>query len=257
MTLQLDVFEGPLDLLLYLIRKNDLEISRVSLANVTDQYLSYLEKFEELDIDLAGEFLFMAAELSLIKSRALLPAEECVQHEEDGDGYDLVARLREYEKYKLAGQALNLRVCLHRDIFNRVSFFSEGGENSPEKPSKDFSALDVALFELVRAFHCVISRLPEEEFYHRVDHDAVSVMQRIEEIWTVLSKRESLLFAEIFSEQVHRMEVVVSFLAVLEMIRLGLVRAYQATAFDAIRIKRMARARLDQLKDKFDAGSYQ
>lgn len=252
-TLQLDVFEGPLDLLLYLIKKNDLEISRISVARITDQYLQYLDGMKELDIDGASEFLFMAAELAYIKSKTLLPkAENDTEDGEDGMGQDLVARLKEYERYKMAAQDLKKRHWLHRDIFVRGSFF-EGSDEETEKKETETVGDDlyeVDTFELIKAFHEILNRLPKEEVNHKVLTERVSVTDRIYEILDFMKQSESLLFEDLFAGDQQRIDVVVSFLALLEMTKLKILRIYQTSSFAPIRLQRCIEVNDDILKNE-------
>lgn len=242
MTLQLDVFEGPLDLLLYLIKKNDLEISRISISKITDQYLEYLNTLQELDIDLASEFLLMAADLAHIKSRSLIPrTEEDLAENEDDVANDLIAKLKEYERYKMAGEFLKKRHWLDRDVFVRGSFLDEeaGNDNVPESASGDDETYDVDSYELIRVFHEILNRLPKEEAQHKVlMSERVSVSERIYEVMEVLSKSESMLFADLFVGESKRIDVVVTFLAILEMCKLKMSRVFQTEPFGPIRIQR-------------------
>lgn len=237
-TLQLDIFEGPLDLLLYLIRKNDLEISRVSLASITDQYLKYLDTLRELDIDVASEFLYMAAELTHIKSRTLLPDDEFSEEEEEDDvAGDLVAKLKEYEQYKLAAEGFKQRPWLNRDIFPRGAFDSKSSSEEDGKDS-DQEFYEVDTFALIKCLSEILDKLPKDDLRHHVESERVSITERIYEVLEILKTKESLLFKELFVGDKTRAEVVLSFLAVLEMARLKMIRVYQTGAFEAIRVQR-------------------
>ena len=240
-TLQLDIFEGPLDLLLYLIKKDDLEISRVSLAKITDQYLKYLDTLRELDIDVASEFLYLAAELTHIKSKTLLPDVEEEAEEEDDVVDDLVSRLKEYEQYKLAAAGLKQRPWLNRDIFARGSFSdlrdsTEGEETDKKDPDSEFFEIDT--FTLVKTLSDILDRLPKEDVRHHVDAEHMSVTARLYEILECLKSKDSMLFEELFAGASTRGEVVLTFLALLEMAKLKMVRVYQSGAFEPIRLQR-------------------
>ncbi|MCP5464344.1 MAG: segregation/condensation protein A [Deltaproteobacteria bacterium] len=250
-TLQLDVFEGPLDLLLYLIKKNDLEISRISIAAVTDQYLAYLETLKELDVDLASDFLYMAAELAHLKSKTLLPrADE--EQEEDEEAQDLVARLREYQKYKQAAESLKTRHWLNRDVFARGSFVEEEAEDDNKKVKKvsddDDEQFDVDMFELVKAFSDILNRMPKEEARHHVMAERISITEKIYEILDYLKESESIAFSSLFKDSKTRSDVLSFFLALLEMGKLKLVRFYQSEAFGDIQLQRRADVSEDVLR---------
>ncbi|MFH1357351.1 MAG: segregation/condensation protein A [bacterium] len=246
--LQLDVFEGPFELLLYLIKKNDLEISRVSLSQVTDQYLQYLDTLQELNIDLASEFLFMAAELAHIKSRMLLPNETVDADEElDPVAADLIAKLREYEQYKLAAMNLKEKHWLNRDIFTRGAFIEEEHAEK-KKESTENDSFEVDAMELIKAFSEVLERLPKEKREHHVLSERLSVSDRLYEVLDKLKEKESVIFTELFEQDITRMGVVITFLAILELTRLHMVRIYQTGQFDPIRIQR----RLEMNEDILD-----
>lgn len=237
-TLQLDVFEGPLDLLLYLIKKNDLEISTISISQVAGQYLLYLESLKEIDVDNVSDFLYMAAELAYIKSRLLLPnSDDNEEAVEEDLAHDLVARLKEYERYKLAAADLCQRVWLDRDVFTRGAFLDEDNDGVKTKPQTgDEFAID--MFELVKSLYDVLNRLPKEEVLHHVLGERISVTQRIYEILDALKHRDSLLFEELFTQDKTRVDVVMSFLAILEMCKLKIISFNQAGNFGPIRIER-------------------
>lgn len=241
-TLQLDVFEGPLDLLLYLIKKNDLDISKISLVEVTGQYLEYLENLRELDIDVASDYLYMAAELALIKSRALLPnMGQDGENEEDPTG-DILSKLREYQKFKDLGKQLSERNWLNRDTFTRGSFFVDDNqkpEKEPKQKNDDGSIdYDVDSFELIQAFQQALSRIPKDEQGHKVEFERVSVTDRIYEVLDELRKHDSILFSDLFKSDRKKIDIVITFLSILEMGKLKMVRIYQTSAFEPIRIQR-------------------
>jgi len=238
-TLQLDVFEGPLDLLLYLIKKNDLEVSRISISEITGQYLQYLESLKELDIDDASEFLLMAAELAYIKSRNILPHDDSKFEEESEVANDLVARLKEYEKYKLAAQDLKERQWLHRDVFARGSFVTEDDESDKkEKVLTGDEEYEVDSFELIKAFYDILNKFPAEQINHQVIAERISVTDRIYEVLDIFKKSDSVLFTDLFIGEKERINVVITFLAMLEMAKLKMIRLYQTSTFEPIRIQR-------------------
>lgn len=242
MKLHLDVFEGPLDLLLYLIKKDDLEISRVSIAGIAAQYLDYIETMKDLDIDLASEFLVMAAELAHIKSKSLLPddKDETVEDGEDSAADKLVAKLRLYQKYKSLAGMLAARRWLGRDVFKRASFdMGETAEEPAERESGqgEGAPLEVSAYDLVRAFNDMLKRIPPTRRDHRVVIERVSVTERIYEILDQLRRAEHVSFADLFSGHVEKVEYIVTFLAVLEMGKLRMVRIYQTENYGPIRLQ--------------------
>lgn len=222
--IKIENFEGPLDLLLHLIKKNEMDIYDIEIARITDQYLAYIDAMKSLNLDVAGEFLLMAATLTHIKSRLLLPSaeEEEAEEEEEDPRAELVRRLLEYQKYKEAAAILDSLDRLGRNVFAR------------KFPSPDLEQLDdeeleaVGLYELVEAFRETLREAPDES-YHEVDVERLSVADRINEILSTLSGRKSLAFAELFPRRPERQEVVVSFLAMLELVKLRLVRLMQSS----------------------------
>jgi segregation and condensation protein A len=220
--IKLENFEGPLDLLLHLIKKNEMDIYDIQIAEVTGQYLSILDTMQNLNLDIAGEFLLMAATLLHIKSRMLLPpsvAEEAEEEELDPRA-ELVRRLLEYQKYKDAGENINRLPQVNRDIFIR-SF------PSPDRGEPDEAELvAVGLFELVEAFQRLLKET-SDPYVHEVQAERLSVSERITAIMDQLSGRRELAFMEIFTDAPERPLVVVTFLALLELVRLRMVRLMQ------------------------------
>lgn len=241
MKLNLDVFEGPLDLLLYLIKKNNLEISRISIAEIAEQYLLYLQTMKELNIDVASDFLVMAAELAHMKSKSLLPKDPFAEaDDEDLDDADrLLAKLRIYQMYKEASQKLQDRHLLGRDVFKRASFQETFAEDKQKTVSEQKSeTYKVEVFDLMRAFAEVLKRLPKEERKHHVDAEKVSVTDRMYEILEELQTKEHVLFADLFKNDMKKIDLVVSFLALLEMARLKVAHIFQTEVLGAIRIQK-------------------
>ncbi len=226
---KLEVFEGPLDLLLHLIQKNEINIFDIPIALITEQYLDYLRLMKVLNLDIAGEYLLMASTLLHIKSKMLLPnpSSEDEQEEEDPRA-ELVRRLLEYQKYKEAALELDKRPRLDRDVFIRLN--TEQDLKTPEE------RLEANLFELIEAFRQVLERLKPEKF-HEVILDPLNVEDRIEEILTILrNENRSLAFHNLIPEGSSLRFVIVTFLAILEMVKMGLIRIFQATVFETIRI---------------------
>ncbi len=232
--IKLDIFEGPLDLLLYLIRKNEIDITNIPIALITAQYLEYLEMMRSLNLDLAGEYLLLAATLVHIKSKMLLPPVEGELEEEEGEDprAELVQQLLEYQAFKEAALSLDRRPLLDRDLFTRGApeealSAEEGGE--PE------ALIEVGVFELVAAFRRIVAGLerPEEM---EIDAEKISLADRINEILVRLEEEKQLTFEELIGERRERRRIIYTFLAILELMKLRMVRAYQSGPFGAIRI---------------------
>jgi segregation and condensation protein A len=229
-SVQLDNFTGPLDLLLHLIRKNEMEITDIAIAEITSQYLAIIDSMQILNLDLAGEFLLMAATLLHIKSRMLLPqiSEDGAEEEEEEDPRaELVRRLLEYQKYKDAAIRLDELPQLHRDVYAR----SAPAPEVVEEAEGEFAA--VGLYDLLQALQQLLKERPEP-LAHEVISEQLSVADRINQILTVLQGQQSLAFTELFPARAGRHEVVVTFLAMLELVKLRLVHLLQSQRFGVI-----------------------
>ncbi len=224
---RLPLFEGPLDLLLHLIRANELEITDVPIALVCDQYLEYLELMREVNLDVAGDYLLMAATLAWIKSRMLLPPEPGEEAEEGPDPRaELVARLLEYQRFKEVAQELGARPLLGREVFQ-----ARGPE--PERPPEAEREIEVGLFELVDALRRVLAEKPHTGAAHEVEVERITVRERMIAVMHALEDHESLLFEETLrdsGDSPSRAVVVTTFLAILELTRLAALRVYQGEA---------------------------
>ncbi|BCG47400.1 Segregation and condensation protein A [Citrifermentans bremense] len=227
---QIEEFEGPLDLLLHLIKKNEVDIYNIPIAAITRQYLEYMELMKELNLDIAGEFLVMAATLLQIKSRMLLPATQ----EEDGEAEvedpraELVRRLLEYQRYRDASQLLSARNLLGRDVFARTFDSPELAAMEPqEEPA------DVELFELIEAFQRVLARVSVDTF-HDVVADGISIADRIGEVLSVLHAEKTVCFDALFTTGMTRDLLVVTFLSILELAKLKLIRVTQVESLGSI-----------------------
>ncbi len=223
---KVSVFEGPLDLLLHLIRQNDLEITDISIAQISRQYLDYLEVMRELNLDLAGDYLVMAATLALIKSRMLLPPEPSDEDVEELDPRaELVARLLDYQRFKEVAESLETRRLLGRDVF-----LAQGLES--KAPAESAREIEVGLFELVSAFKSVLDNAKPEETIHEVEVEVITVRERMLAIMQCLEQAGSVEFQQIFEVEgggrPTRGLFVASFLAMLELARLSALRVYQA-----------------------------
>lgn len=227
--IRIENFEGPLDLLLHLIKKNEMDIYDIPIAGITAQYLTYIDAMKNLNLDVAGEFVLMAATLLHIKSRLLLPSteDEEPEEEEEDPRAELVRKLLEYQKYKEAAVTLDAMPLLGREIFART--FPPAELEGPD----DCGFEAVGLYDLVEAFRSVLRESPPESF-HEIDAERLSVTERVNGILSLLTGRESLSFMELFSGRPDRHEVVVTFLATLELVRLKLVRLIQNSRFGAI-----------------------
>jgi segregation and condensation protein A len=216
----LEIFEGPLDLLLHLIKKNEVSITEIPIATITEQYLATLELMQSLNLDMAGEFLVMAATLIHIKSRMLLPAG--VDDDEEEEGIDprdeLVRRLLEYQRYKDAAVELEQREVLTRDVFVRAS--------APREESAPREFREISVFELLGALKRVIDRLPKD-IVHEVILEKVTVREKMTLLLDKLRGRGRILFEALFDEVKSRMEVVVTFLAMLELVKVRAIRISQ------------------------------
>lgn len=222
---RLEVFEGPLDLLLHLVKKNDLDIFNIPIAEITADYLNYIKLFRKLNLDFAGEFLVMASTLIHIKSRMLLPSIETVEEEEPEDPRAaLAARLMEYEKFKEAASILKEREVIQKGIYGRL----------PLIPQDEDYSIEATLFDLLDAFQRVAFRVEKE--VREIIQEDIKVEDRIQEILSLLENKRFINFEAIFSEQTTKRLLIVTFLALLELIRLKMVFARQARLFGDIRI---------------------
>ena len=229
-TVHLEVFEGPLDLLLHLIKKNKLSIADIPIALITEQYLEYLKLMKVLNLDIAGEYLLMAATLLHIKSRLLLPvSSEGEGEEEEADPRaELIRRLLEYQKYKEASLELEKRPLLDRDVFTRTVL--------QEKEEPEEERFEVSLFELLEAFRQVLERVKIESV-HEVALETITLEEKIQEILSFLQKEQrSMAFHTLFPEQASRRMIVVTFLAILELVKMKAIRIFQAAPFETIRV---------------------
>jgi segregation and condensation protein A len=232
--IQLPVFEGPLDLLLYLIRRNKIEIHDIPIAPITRQYMEYLELMRELNLELAGEFMVMAATLIHIKSKMLVPLSPAeAQGEEEGEDprEALVQRLLEFQRYKEAAGILHQQAEIRAATWTRpesaLPSFDDAGEEM----------LEAGLFDLIAAFKELLERR-KTLLAHEIGEGGKSIEQRIDELLVLIREGESLEFLELFRALESKAEMIVTFLALLELIRLKRVKIYQRGIFGAIRVFR-------------------
>ena len=224
----LDTFEGPLDLLLYLIRRQNLDILNIPIAHITIQYISYIEMMNELHLELAAEYLLMAALLAEIKSRMLLPRQSEVEDEEDDPRAFLIRKLQEYECIKKVAEEINLLPRYERDIFDTIVDVSDV-EIKQDPP-------DVDLKEMLLAFQDVLKRV-DQLSHHHITKEPLSVRERMAAILEKLNRPDSLAFSALFTRTEGKGGVVVSFLAILELSKEGLLEIIQSEAYTEIRIR--------------------
>lgn len=234
---KLDIFEGPLDLLLHLIKEQKMDIYDIPIAEITRQYMEYLEIMQEMNLEVVGEYLVMAAELTRIKSKILLPAPETEEEFDPGSGEDpraeLMRRLREYQRYRDA--AFELRIKEH----DQQQIFVRGGEIEIEESSEEKEMVDATVFDLLKAYQKILDTKSFEKDYE-IEISEMSVTDRIQYIMDILNAAESVTFESLFTVLNTKQEIVVTFLAVLELMRLKLLRIQQTRHFETIRIYKSA-----------------
>ena len=230
---RLEVFEGPLDLLLYLIKKEELDIHNIPIERVTSQYIQYLDLMKMLDLNIAGEFLVMAATLMMIKSRMLLPVEERpeLEEEEEDPRWDLVRQLVEYKKFKDAALHLEALEARREDIFGRDGAEAVLGRDS------ELALHDVGLFDLISAFSEALKKVKTEEL-REIFAERFTVAEKIEVLGDRLRREKRFSISEMFAGMRSRHEIACTFLALLELIRLNQARAVQVETYGEIFIER-------------------
>ena len=226
-----EVFEGPLDLLLYLIKREEVDIYEVNLTSLATQFIEYIETMRLLDLEIAGEFLVMAATLMYIKSRELLPVDQQVQTDGEDEGedprFELIRQLVEYKKFKDAAAQLALLEARQEDVFPRL-------------PAKLEFETPAPIFDLVNAVNSVLKRFNQREDLRDIFEDKWTVSEKIELLMRLIAERPGLTFSALFEGVTSRSEVVVTFLALLELIRLKQLMAIQREPFGEIEICRAA-----------------
>ncbi len=231
----LEAFEGPLDLLLYLIRRQNIDILDIPIAEITRQYVQYIELMKELQLELAGEYLLMAAMLAEIKSRMLLPRPQIEDEEEEDPRAELVRRLQEYERFKQAAEDLNELPRLERDVF------AVSAETPERKVSRKLP--DITLKELLLAFHDVLKRAEMFSNLH-VRREPLSVRQRMSEILSRVKANSFTRFVDLFEPAEGRMGVAVTFIAILELLRESTIEVVQADAYAPLHVRAASSVRL-------------
>lgn len=229
----LEVFEGPLDLLLYLIKKDEVDIYDIPIGRITDQYMQYLGLMKVLDLNIAGDFLVMAATLMLIKSRMLLPVEErqeLEEEDEDDPRWDLVRQLVEYKKFKDAADHLEMLEVHMENVFGRESEHVELGT------PPDVDLRDASIFDLISALNEALGRVQEESL-QEIFAEQYTVSQKVTYIFETLKIARRLCITDLFTGMVSRQEIVCTFLAMLELIKLNRIAAVQDAHFGAIMVE--------------------
>ncbi|PIS33728.1 MAG: hypothetical protein COT38_03805 [Candidatus Omnitrophica bacterium CG08_land_8_20_14_0_20_41_16] len=229
---KLEIFEGPLDLLLYLVKKDHLNIYDIPISKVTEQYLQYINLMQLLDLNIAGEFLVMAATLMEIKSRMLLPAEEEIgQEEEQSDPREeLTRRLLEYEKFKEIAENLRQKETDQREVFKHPKV-----ELDKDKLKAEGVYFEASIFDLISAFSKALKDIPKEVFYEVVK-DQFTVEQAVHEILHLLLVKSQVKLSDLFGIHKNKMDIIATFLAVLELIRIKEIIARQSELFEDIEI---------------------
>jgi segregation and condensation protein A len=247
---RLSVFEGPLDLLLHLIKNQEVDIYDVKLESITQQYLDYLQAMRDLDLEIAGEFLVVAATLLYVKSRTLLPVDQQMPEEETEEAdprWDLIRQLVEYKKFKEAASELENKERLQEKIFHRTTPGAVVVEK--EVPT---GLGNVTMIDLISAFQKVLDRAREKEGFREVYEDRFTVADKIGYILDTIAKTGQIVFHELFHEMSSRSEIVVTFLALLELIRLKHLKVTQSDTFADITIAQAQTPNGTQV----DLGSY-
>jgi segregation and condensation protein A len=231
-----EVFEGPLDLLLYLIKKEEVDIYEVNLTQLATQFIEYIEVMRLLDLEIAGEFLVMASTLMYIKSRELLPVDQQVvaegEEEDDDPRWELIRQLVEYKKFKDAAAQLQTLELRQEQVYPRLPVKPEFGREEPQGKAQ------ASLFDLLNAVNAILKRIVEREDLRDIFEDKWTVSEKIEDIMKEMSRRPSLKFSALFARATSRTEVVVTFLAMLELIRLKQIVATQNSPFGEIELVR-------------------
>lgn len=240
----LEIFEGPLDLLLFLIRKTEIDIHDIPIARLTKEYVETLEQMGTLDLNVAGDFLVMAAQLMVIKSKMLLPVPETAAGE-DGEAEDprseLVARLLEYKQFKEVAQSLGEKELLQREVFGRMGVEAAARQAAEKASADEESTLEVNLFDLLRAFQRILDELPENTV-REIQREEVSIVQKMNEILDLLDSREYVLFHEAFAKGKNKIHVLTTFLGMLELAKMRSVSLRQPALFSEIHIYKRVEA---------------
>jgi segregation and condensation protein A len=233
--IQLEKFEGPLDLLLYLIKKNDIDICDIPISMITDQYMEYINTMKLLNLEIVGDFLVMAATLVQIKSKMLLPPDPLANSEEQVDPRsELVRRLQEYQQFKQIAENLKEKEAYRQNLFARL--VDEQALNQIKEDAQEVY-IEASLFDLINALNTAVTKVPEKQTYH-INEDQFSIEGQIHVILHRLVETPKISLKELFSKASCKTEIVCTFVAILELIRLKEVVAFQRRSFDDIEVIR-------------------
>jgi segregation and condensation protein A len=224
-----NIFEGPMDLLFHLVKKNEVDIYDIPIATITEQYLEYLEWLKSLNIELAGEFLVMASTLMHIKSKMLLPSNEEDEEDEEDPRLEIARPLMEYLQIKSAAEDLSQRPLLGDKMFVRTTAPVDGELNDEDQYA------DVGLFDLIDAFQRILANIAPEQRVE-LSADRISVKDKISSLIDLLEQHQSLTFEELFPTNPQKDDIIVTFLAILEMVKLYLIKLVQHTQTGVIRL---------------------
>lgn len=224
--LKLAVFEGPFDLLLYLIKKNQIDIYDIPIAQITEEYLNYIEMMQKLNLDVASEFIVIAVTLMYIKAKMLLPKDEIVEAQEEDPRTDLVKHLLEYSTYKEISERMKIYEARKREIFERLY---------PISISKEDKELALDIYALIKAMDSVIARVKERKLFV-IASESIKVKDRINELVEILKNVECISFFELCKENYDKMYIIALFLAILELLKLKIIGVKQDKLFDDIKI---------------------
>jgi segregation and condensation protein A len=224
--LKLAVFEGPFDLLLYLIKKNQIDIYDIPIAQITEEYLNYIEMMQNLNLDVASEFIVIAVTLMYIKAKMLLPKDDIVEAQEEDPRTDLVKHLLEYSTYKEISERMKIYEARKREIFERLY---------PINISKEDKELALDVYALIKAMDSVIARVKERKLYV-IASESIKVKDRINELVNKLQNVEYISFFELCKENYDKIYIIALFLAILELLKLRIISVKQDKIFDDIQI---------------------
>lgn len=234
--LQLEKFEGPLDLLLFLIKKNDIDICDIPIATITEQYMEYIEMMKMLDLEIVGDFLVMAATLMQIKSRMLLPPDPLAAEEQADPRDELVQRLQEYQKFKQIAEELKFKEMFRSNLFQRVIDQEQLEQLKEDSQEVVFEA---SLFDLINALNAALKKIPEKKTYE-IKQEEYTIEGKIHSIVHLLLDQPRVSLIELFTKATCKREMIVTFIAILELIRLKEVIILQRRQFEDIEIVRNA-----------------
>lgn len=232
--IQLEKFEGPLDLLLYLIKKDDIDVCDIPIATITDQYMQYINTMQLLNLEIVGDFLVMAATLMQIKSKMLLPPDPLATQPEEDPRSELVRRLQEYQQFKQIAENLKEKEAFRQNLFSRL--VDQEALNQIKEDAQEIF-IEASLFDLINALNLALTKVPEKQTY-QVNEDQFTVEGQIHTILHRLVESPRLSLMDLFLKSSCKMEVVCTFVAILELVRIKEIIAFQRRAFDDIEIVR-------------------